>query len=190
MSQEHLVMTVHFSLQVLLSLLLVFWTGPHKHPGDFGDEGVVFSLPNGDCGTENAAFLPGEEIVYRIYYNLTPLWLAAGEVIFRVEDVGTDYRFTVKAYTYKSYEWFYRGYYDFESRVNKESLMPHLFLRNIEEKKYSKYNKFIFNHETNTVTMWEGKTPLDARRRVLDVSPCIHDMISVMYYMRNMDFGQ
>lgn len=172
---------------MLLSTFLALFTGTGGHPDAHTTIPEVIP-PGSECGRENAAFLPGEEIVYKIYYNLSPLWIAAGEVVFRVDDVGRDYRLTAKAYTYKSYEWFYRGYWNFESRVDKKSLMPHLFVRTIEEKKYSKYNKFIFDQQRNKVTQWEGKTAQEAERSVLDISPCMHDMISVMYYIRNMNF--
>lgn len=142
-----------------------------------------------DCGKENSAFQPGEEIVYKIYYHLSPLWVPAGEVVFRVDDAGRDYRLSAKAYTYKSYEWFYKGLYTFESRVDKKSLMPNLFLRNIEEKKYTRYNKFIFDHHNGKVSSWQGKNAREAQLSTHDITPCMHDLLSIMYYVRNMNFN-
>jgi hypothetical protein len=144
--------------------------------------------PHG-CGSKNVTFDTGEEIVYKIYYHMTPFWIPAGEVSFRVEDAGRDYRFFVNAFTYKSYEWFYRGHYTFESYVEKRSLMPHVFLRTIEEKKFTRYNKYIFDQTRGKVTAWEGKSVQEAELSTHDVSPCMHDLISIIYYMRNMDFN-
>lgn len=142
----------------------------------------------GECGTENYAFNPGEEIVYKIYYHLAPIWVSAGEISFKVEDAGGDYRFKVVGYTYNSLEWFYKGRYTFESEVDKSSLMSHKFVRTIQEKKFTKYNKFVFDQNRGKVTTWQGKNINETEQQTLDIGPCIHDMISVLYYVRNLDF--
>jgi len=171
----------------LLSILIALLTG---HRGEYPvvpEAGSVFAE---GCGRSNYAFLPGEEVVYKIYYNLSPFWFSAGEVSFKVEDAGDDYRFKVVGFTYKSLEWFYRGLYTFESEVNKKTLLPHQFIRTIEEKKYSRYNKFVFDQNKGTVKAWQGKTIDVAEMHVHDVGSCTHDMISILYYMRNLDFNE
>lgn len=128
--------------------------------------------------------------MYKIYYHLSPIWVAAGEVSFKVEDGGQDYRLKVNGFSYKSLEWFYKGHYTFESHVDKNSLMPKVFLRSIQEKKYSRYNKFIFDQKAGKVTTIQGKSAKEVEQNTLDIGPCIHDMISVLYYVRNMNFDQ
>lgn len=171
---------------LLSSLLITLWTG---HRGEIPSVSPAIAAEQ-DCGTENYAFKPGEEIVYKIYYHLSPLWLTAGEVSFKVEDTGSDYRFKVVGFTYNSLEWFYKGVYTFESEVDKESLMPHQFVRTIQEKKFSKYNKFVFDQNKGRVTTWQGKTSKETEQKVKDIGPCMHDMISVLYYVRNLNFDQ
>jgi len=144
----------------------------------------------GDCGADNYAFQPGEEIVYKIYYHLAPLWISAGEVSFKVEDAGNAYRFKVVGFSYSSLEWFYKGRYTFESEVDKGSLMPHRFVRTIQEKKFSRYNEFVFDQARGRVTARQGKTAQETEQKTLDIGYCIHDMISVLYYLRNLNFDQ
>jgi len=169
---------------LLLSLLVALWTGQHSDTVVAQGDAV-----NEDgCGTPNYAFQPGEEVVYKIYYNLSPLWVAAGEVSFKVEDAGKDYRLKVNGFSYKSLEWFYKGHYAFESYVDKNSLLPKVFLRNVQEKKYSRYNKFVFDQNSGIVKTWQGKTASDAEHATLDIGQCMHDMISIIYYVRNMNF--
>jgi hypothetical protein len=172
--------------QLVLSFLVVLWTGQHPEPIPANSE---ISVEEG-CGTKNSAFQPGEEVVYKIYYHLSPIWIAAGEISFKVEDGGQDYRLKVNGFSYKSLEWFYKGQYTFESHVDKNSLMPKVFFRSIKEKKYSRYNKFIFDQNTGKVTTIQGKSAKEAEENILDIGPCIHDMISVLYYVRNMNFDQ
>jgi hypothetical protein len=67
--------------------------------------------------------------------------------------------------------------------------MPNLFLRTIEEKKYSRYNKFVFDQNSHKVSAWQGKTAREAEYTEIPVSACMHDMMSIMYYVRNMNFN-
>lgn len=172
--------------QLLLTLALAIWTGPHP---DVQDSGTV-EAPGMNCGKKNVTFQPGEEIVYKIYYNMSPFWIPAGEVVFTVSDAGNDLHYSVNAHTYKSYEWFYRGIYTFDSYVDKASLMPHVFQRTIEEKKFSEYNKYVFDQAHGKVASWHSKNSGDTEFKEVDISPCMHDMISVMYYVRNLDFDK
>lgn len=171
---------------LLLSLIVALWP-VHKTTPVAESAGDALKAP---CGIGNSSFQAGEEVVYKIYYHLAPLWLAAGEVHFRVDDLGSKYRFRATAFTYKSYEWFYRGHYAFESVVSKESLMPEAFYRTIEEKRYTRYNKFLFDHNAAKVTAWQGRSADVAERKVLDITECTHDMLSILYYVRNMDFNK
>ncbi len=68
--------------------------------------------------------------------------------------------------------------------------MPKRFFRNVQEKKYSRYNKFLFDQNTGKVTTWQGKSASEAELSTIDIGPCIHDMISILYYVRNMNFDQ
>ena len=51
-----------------------------------------FQLPT-PCNSSNSAFLAGEELTYKVYYNWNFIWLSAGEVTFRVIDEDDQYRF-------------------------------------------------------------------------------------------------
>ena len=39
----------------------------------------------------NSTFQAGEELTYKVYYNLNFVWIAAGEVTFKIEDLGQQY---------------------------------------------------------------------------------------------------
>ena len=51
------------------------------------------------CRPENNTFTVGEELTYKIYYNWNFIWLSAGEVVFKVEDMGDQYKFTARGKT-------------------------------------------------------------------------------------------
>lgn len=140
-----------------------------------------------ECETENNTFQKGEEITYKIYYNWNFVWLAAGEVVFKVKEEATAYHISAVGKTYPSYEWFYRVHDNYQSWVDKETLLPKVFTREVEEGKYRAYNKFLFDHKGKKVTSYIGKEKETAVKSVSPIKNCMHDMISILYYVRNKD---
>jgi hypothetical protein len=140
------------------------------------------------CSIENSTFLVGEEITYKLFYNWNILWLSAGEVVFRVEESEDQYHIVVTGRTYKSYEWFFKVNDRFETYIDKKSLLPTLFIRDIKEGKYRRYNKFIFDQKNNKVRFFKGKTSEDLVETELDLDPCMHDLVSILYHIRNRKF--
>jgi hypothetical protein len=140
------------------------------------------------CFMENKTFQGGEEITYKLYYNLGIMWLSAGEVTFKVNDMGSQYHVAVAGRTYKSYEWFFkvRDYYD--TYIDKNSLLPKTAIRNVREGKYRLYDEITFDQENKKASSLRGKTKDVATKKNYNLGECMHDMISVIYYSRNIDF--
>ena len=76
------------------------------------------------CTIQNTTFQTGEEIVYKLYYNWNFVWFTAGEVVFRVKDLGTMYHLSAHGRTYKSYDWFFKVRDKYDTYVDKETLLP------------------------------------------------------------------
>ena len=140
------------------------------------------------CFMENKTFQGGEEITYKLYYNWGIMWLSAGEVTFKVNDMGSQYHVAVAGRTYKSYEWFFkvRDYYD--TYIDKNSLLPKTAIRDVSEGKYKLYDKITFDQENKKASSLRGKTREVATKKEYNVGECMHDVISVIYYSRNIDF--
>ena len=140
------------------------------------------------CNIENTSFQAGEEIVYKIYYNWNFIWLSAGEVVFRVKDLGDQYHLSAIGRTYKSYEWFYkiRDYYD--TYVDKETLLPTVSIRDINEGKYRLYDKITFDQGSQKAVSLRGKTKDKAEETAYSIDPCMHDLLSIFYYTRNINY--
>ena len=141
----------------------------------------------GQCGVENVSFLDGEEVIYMVYYNVGFFWTAAGLVHFKLTETDSSYNVTVSGSTRGMYDNFYRVRDTFETHLDKETLLPRLFLRDIEEGKYRKYNKFIFDQAGKKVISYEGPNAQELRRQEFDFEHCMHDMLSIVYHLRNMD---
>ena len=142
------------------------------------------------CQMENYSFDHGETIVYRIYYNWNFIWLSAGEVVFRVQDKGDHYKMSVEGRTYPSYEWFFKVRDYFESLVDKETLLPTRSIRDVHEGKYKRYDKIQFDQKNGVATYFWGPNKNDLKKGETTMQNCMHDIVSILYSLRNIELDQ
>lgn len=140
------------------------------------------------CFTENNTFIGGEEITYKVYYNWNFIWLAAGEVVMKVEEDDDQYHLSAVGRTFKSYEWFFkiRDYYD--TYVDIETLLPKVSIRDINEGKYTMYDKVTFDQKSKKAVSERGRYRDKLKSTEYDIGECMHDILSILYYTRNIDF--
>ncbi|MDX1942245.1 MAG: DUF3108 domain-containing protein [Saprospiraceae bacterium] len=150
---------------------------------------ATLSAPAQICSITNSAFRPGEEITYKMYYNWNFVWIAAGEVTFRVKDQGDQYLLSASGRTYKSYEWFYKVRDRYDTYVDKETLLPTVSIRDVQEGKYRLYDKITFDRQRNKAVSMRGKSKDVAVPTEYDIDACMHDILSVVYSSRNVDFN-
>lgn len=145
--------------------------------------------PNDACYMQNNTFQHGEELTYKLYYNVNFVWMAAGEVTFKVEDLGNQYHLSAVGKTYKSYEWFYKvnDYYD--TYLDKNSLLPVVSIRDVHEGKYKLYDKVVMDQTNRKATSYRGDYPHDAKKKEVALTECMHDIMSILYYARNIDYN-
>ncbi len=141
------------------------------------------------CSIDNNTFQAGEEITYKLYYNWNFVWLSAGEVTFRVKELGNEYHFSARGRTYKSYEWFYRVNDKYDTYANKETLLPRLSIRDIEEGGYRRYDRVSIDQKNRKAVSLRGKTRDEAEEENFSLSNCMHDILSIIYYTRNLNFN-
>src|ERR1043165_6443927 len=96
------------------------------------------------CILPNTAFSNGEKISYKVIYNWNSLWLNAGEASFAVNDgvFGSSkvYHVVGEGISYKSYDWFFKVRDTYESYIDKQTMQPLKFVRNVNEGGYTIYN--------------------------------------------------
>jgi hypothetical protein len=156
--------------------------------------GQISSPPPADppidkCSIQNSAFQDGEELVYKIYYNWNFVWLSAGEVKFKVTDLGNQYHIAANGRTYDSYDLFFKVRDSYQTFVDKETMMPKVSVRQVEEGKYRLYDKLTFNQGTKKVASLRGKNKTVATEATYDVDNCMHDILSAIYFMRNIPYN-
>lgn len=149
-----------------------------------------FALP-GDppqdsfCDTRNVAFRVDEQISFTVYYAVAGIYVNAGNATFtsKLETMNGRpvYHVTGEGKTNSSYDWIYKVRDKYESYIDTVTMQPLRFVRNVNEGGYKKYQNITFNKTANTAVATDG---------VFQVPACIQDVVSSMYYARNIDFSK
>lgn len=137
------------------------------------------------CGIRNMSFREGEYLQYKVYYNMSAIWVGAGVASFKITGEEMNgrkvYHLKGEGRTLKSYDWFFKVYDTYESFVDMETLLPLKFLRNVDEGGFKIYNNVTFNHSMGQAISTNG---------VFKIPNCIQDVISAIYYARNIDYSK
>lgn len=139
------------------------------------------------CGVTNTTFQAGEEITYSLQYKWGLMNIKAGEVTFKVEDLGNSYRFSGFGSTSSGIEWFYKVRDYYETVVDKNTLLPISSKKSLEEGSYRLYEKVIFDHKNEIATAHRGDSRDDLKADVMPIENCMYDVMSVLYTTRNLD---
>jgi hypothetical protein len=147
-------------------------------------------LQSDPCSSVNYAFKSGEEVVYKLYYNWNFIWLSAGEVTFKTEELPHAYKLTATGRTYASYEWFFKVRDYYEAIIDKETLKPISTIRDIQEGGYSLYERVAYDQQGNKVVSQRGRSKSDLKTKEFTLNGCAHDVLSAIYYMRNQEYSK
>lgn len=137
------------------------------------------------CNIRNTTFKSGEQLSYVVYYSLVGLYVNAGNATVTVVPERLNnkpiYHIIGEGKTNNSYDWISRVNDRFESYIDTATMQPIKFTRKIEEGNHRKFETIAFNRSANTVVTNEG---------VYKVPPCIQDVVSSLYYARNINFDK
>lgn len=137
------------------------------------------------CGLKNNSFWEGEKLSFKVYYNMGIIWVSAGLASFNttLETLNGRkvYHITGDGKTLKSYEWFYKVRDRYETFIDAETMLPAKFVRNVNEGGFKFYNSVTFNQSIGQAISTNG---------VFSVPRCIQDVLSAIYYARNIDYDQ
>ena len=148
--------------------------------------GLSFTAKNNNpCSIRNTAFRADEEVKMKVFYSTLGMYVGAGEATFTSSleryNGKPVYHLVGTGATYSFFDGFFKVRDRYESYVDTTDLLPYKFVRNIDEGGYKKYNNVTFNHEANTAVSTNG---------VFKVTDCIQDVVSMVYYARNINFDK
>lgn len=145
------------------------------------------------CFRNNFAFKEGEVLKYQAYYNWGFIWLNAGFVEFKVKKSSyltrPVYYFDAYGASHKSYDWFFKVRDHFESYLDVQTLRPLWFNQNTNEGGYEVYNRYWFDYDNKKLYKHTQNSKKPLLKDTLDLPPCTFDLISMVYYCRNLDFS-
>ncbi len=137
------------------------------------------------CGIKNTAFLAGESVTMKVFYNTLGMYVGAGEATFNTSierfNGKTAYHCVGEGKSYPFFDKFFKVRDKYESYIDTTTMQPMKFVRNTDEGGYKIYNNVTFNHSAGTAVSTNGvfKTP-----------NCIQDVVSAIYYARNINFDK
>lgn len=137
------------------------------------------------CGIHNTAFSPNESLTYHVFYSVVGLYVNAGTATFTttLEKFNSRpvYHAVGEGRTNTNYDWIFKVRDRYESYFDTSNMQPLKFIRNVDEGGYKKIENVTFNQQTNIATTTKG---------TVTVPNCVQDVVSAIYYARNIDFNK
>lgn len=137
------------------------------------------------CGIRNTSFNAGEVVTMKVFYNTLGMYVGAGEATFTTSlerfNGKPAYHCVGEGKSYSFFDRFFKVRDKYESYVDTATMLPMKFIRNVDEGGHKIYNNVTFNQGAGTAVSTTG---------VFKTSKCIQDVVSSMYYARNINFNK
>lgn len=135
---------------------------------------------------ENDEFTAGEHLKYRVFYDswLTS-WITAGYGTMSVMESKREfseretYHVEVTGRSAGAFNLFYKVDDRFQSYIDKQAMVPWLFIRHTREGKFRLDDEVQFDQFAHTAR---------SKRAEKKVPPYVQDIVSAFYYVRTLDF--
>lgn len=144
--------------------------------------------PNTDerfCGMRNNAWQAGEVINYHVYYTFAGIYVYGGDASFSVQLERLNnkpvYHLLGTGKTNSFFDGIFKVRDRYESFIDTASLQPIRFLRSVQEGGYKFFESVNFHAGSRTAVSNTATTK---------VPDCIQDVLSAIYYARNIDFNR
>lgn len=125
-------------------------------------------------------YIPGEKLKFVIYYGLVNGGYIDAELVSTEYEGKKVYHSKMVATTSGLADLLYKVRDEYQSYFNPETSLPYKSVRDISEGKYKRYDLAFFDHENLKV--------VNSKEKEFAAPADIRDMVSVFYYIRNMDF--
>lgn len=132
----------------------------------------------------NMAFGDKEHLTYRVYYNsMLTGNVTAGEATISVNDSKKQmfgrqlWHIVGEGRSKGAFNWFYKVRDRFESYVDKEALIPYLFVRRTREGNYRKDDDVYFFHDQKLAVSRTARKPVPEN---------VQDFVSALFFMRTL----
>lgn len=173
---------------VMLTVASAAWDG-HR-PGRVLERGDLYGKAPGAAGggefcgnIRNTAFRAGEKLTYKVGYVIAGVKLNGGVATFTtsLEKYRGRPVYHIVAEGKSTHDLFFKVRDKYETYIDTNTLQPYKFIRNVSEGGYKTFENVSFYRATNTVITNSG---------VYKVPSCVQDVVSAIFYARNIDFDK
>jgi len=144
---------------------------------------------------QNTTFSNGERLTFTASYNMSGLMTDIAQVTMETSEVKTSkstlYRLKCKAQTYSKWDNFFKIDDLYESYVNRTTVKPYLYKRDINEGGYVKKVQYKYNHKANAIESKVSKR--NSKGKWYDKTTHFkfgsnsRDIVSTIYHLRTLD---
>lgn len=133
----------------------------------------------------NHSFCTGEKVEYRVHYGFINAAEAKVEIAKSVSVINNRPCFKVNATgrTVGAFDLISRVRDTWRSYIDTSAILPHMFERQIQENKYRKDERVMFNHNKDQAISSEKD-----ETKTFNVPNNIHDIISGYFFLRTINF--
>ena len=154
----------------------------------------IFSLPTpAQCKSKHSSFAAGERIEYNVAYQWGFIWVDAATASF--EASLTNYKnkpawyFNSYGNSKPSYDWFFKVHDRFQAYTDTATFIPIWADRTSDEGGYNVFENYVFDSEKNKIIAICSASDKPKRTDTLDIKFCLNDLLTAVYYARNLDFS-
>ncbi|MBK5286105.1 MAG: DUF3108 domain-containing protein [Bacteroidia bacterium] len=140
---------------------------------------------------KNEAFKEGEMLKYRVHYGL----ISAGEAILEVKSHNQHFASRPTWHivgTGKSvgmFNWFFKVNDRYESYIDRQAMVPWMFIRRVDEGGWVIHEDVVFNPLTDSASTKASRNDKPVVEGKYAVPENVQDMVSAAFYARTLDFS-
>lgn len=146
------------------------------------------------CAAQSNAFKSGEQLNFSVVYNWGMVWLESASASFKIKSASVNNKpcfvFTGSGSTYPKYDWFFKVRDVFETTVDSATFRPLKFKADISEGNKNDHHTYVFDWLKQRVYTIISRGKKKASIDTLDFRLCNVDVLSAIYFARNIDYSQ
>lgn len=154
----------------------------------------IFAAKRDSSLLQQNVFGVGEKAKYKVYYKLKEVWVTAGNVEFEIdkkEVAGKEFwHIDTRGKSAPAFDLFFKVRDKYESVIDPETLLPMIFLRDVNEGGYKIFQRYdFFNRDSGIVEseVEDYQNPNSTNRYSIPTNA--HDLVSAIYYSRNFNLN-
>jgi hypothetical protein len=155
---------------------------------------VVCQIEAQRCISTNSTFKTEEELTYVISYNWFFVWTEVGEVKLAIHDSEYNgipaYQIIGTGKTYDNWDWFFKVRDKYQCEVDKQTMKPLFFRRDIKEGNYNHYETYNFDFKNKVAVSSHKVNTNPEKTDTVKIHDCVFDVLGAFLYSRNLEFNK